>query len=107
MKCTCGRRMICIDSRPTGERLTRRRYRCSCGNRQSSIEMPVDDTGPGVPMIGSVMGHNVLKRIIAICNDGEGDPATLKLKRMLAAALTPALSIPVPAKTPQEADDLL
>jgi len=75
MKCTCGRRMTCIDSRPTGERLTRRRYRCNCGNRQSSIEMPVDDTGPGVPMIGSVMGHDVLRRIIAICTDEIAKPS--------------------------------
>lgn len=46
--------------------------------------------------------------VVAICTDGDGDPATLKLKRLLAAALTPALSIPAPAKPEQpEPDDLL
>lgn len=75
MKCSCGKRMTCIDSRPTGENLTRRRYRCSCGHRQSSIEMPVDETGPGIAMAGSVMGHDVLRRIIAICTDEIANPA--------------------------------
>ncbi|MDP2341495.1 MAG: hypothetical protein Q8O67_11075 [Deltaproteobacteria bacterium] len=50
----------------------------------------------------------VAAAVIAICKDGEGDAATLKLKRLLAAALTPALSIPAPARAEKpEPDDLL
>ncbi len=51
----------------------------------------------------------VAAAVIAICNDGEGDAATLKLKRLLAAALAPALLIPVPVRSakPEEPDDVL
>lgn len=67
MQCTCGKKMRCIDSRPTAERYTRRRFLCSCGERQSSIEIPVDDTGPGSPLIGAIFNHDILKQIIGLC----------------------------------------
>lgn len=69
MKCgVCETRMRCIDSRPTGDRKHRRRYVCDhCGARQSSIEIPIDETAPGRAMIGEVYNHDVLRRIIDMC----------------------------------------
>lgn len=36
--CSCGARMYCIDSR-TVDNVTRRRYRCDCGQRAASTEL--------------------------------------------------------------------
>ena len=35
----CGKQMECIDSRATKARYTRRRYKCKCGARKSTIEI--------------------------------------------------------------------
>lgn len=42
--CECGKVASCTDSRPTGP-YTRRRYRCRCGNRWSTLEMRADLDG--------------------------------------------------------------
>ena len=49
----CGKQMECIDSRATKTKYTRRRYKCKCGARKSTIEIDANLQS----------GRNVLKEL--------------------------------------------
>lgn len=42
MKCQCGSRAKCVDSREIANNATRRRYNCSCGARFSTVEQQAE-----------------------------------------------------------------
>lgn len=48
MKCVCGARARCVNSRPTPEGTVNRRYHCVCGERFSSVELVVRETEDGL-----------------------------------------------------------
>lgn len=76
MICPCGKfSMRCVDSRPTTGGQTRRRYKCACGKRQSTIEIAIDDTQRGTEVMALLRGHGLLGQIIAICEAEIASPA--------------------------------
>jgi hypothetical protein len=60
--------MNCVDSRARADQATRRRYHCGdCGLRCSSIEIVLDESGPGLDSLAIWRGHDTLKQIMALC----------------------------------------
>jgi hypothetical protein len=81
MKCVCGKNMECTDSRAVDSG-RRRRYKCRCGERITTLEMIVDGTNRKTP-VGETLKENLYAEFKAKAYDEIYTDIAVRLKEMI------------------------
>lgn len=91
MKCKCGKGMECVDSRQN-EDGRRRRYKCRCGERITTLEVQVDGTNRKTP-VKDTLKENLYLEFKAKAYDEIFTDIVVRLKDLMLPSQDSAMNV--------------